>query len=244
MNYPNPPIREAVFDIRVEPINIDDEKGVKEFRKNVKNNFPDEKILHKYIGMFEFSPDGPKDSQSTRTLAGKIFLTKDETRQIQIRSDGLTLNVLKPYEKWEVHFEQFFKLWQLYQKLFKPKKIERIATRFINKIEIPFPVKDFDEYITIAPKIPTGLPQAYLSFFVQLEVPFDDVNGRMARITETIEAEVDSKLPLIIDVDVFQIGNLDNTTENIRANFIELRKAKNSIFESCITDKTREMFYE
>ena len=91
------------------------------------------------------------------------------------------------------------------------------------------------------PPIPNCLPQTFATFFMQIQVPCND-SYRNVIITETIEPFTDSKLPFILDIDVFQELNVQNSTESIIANFDELRKVKNEIFESCITDKTRNLF--
>jgi uncharacterized protein (TIGR04255 family) len=54
MNYPNAPIREAVFDIRVDRLNIKQTEDLAAFKDLVKDNFPIEKKKHMYLGLFNF----------------------------------------------------------------------------------------------------------------------------------------------------------------------------------------------
>ena len=241
MIYPNAPIREAVFDIRVDRLNIKQIEDLAVFKDLVKDNFPIEKKRHNVTGLIQFSADKPVESAAHSDLTGYVFISEDQTRQLQVRVDGITLNILKPYENWETHFEQFLKMWEIYKKLFSPNNVIRIASRFINKIEIPLPFNDFQEYILNMPPIPNCLPQTFATFFMQIQVPCND-SYRNAIITETIEPIIDFKLPFILDIDVFQELNVQNSTDSIVANFDELRKVKNEIFESCITDKTRKLF--
>lgn len=51
-----------------------------------------------------------------------------------------------------------------------------------------------------------------------------------------------SILPFILDIDVFQELNIENSIDNLKLNFSEIRKIKNEIFENYITDKTRQLF--
>jgi uncharacterized protein (TIGR04255 family) len=125
--------------------------------------------------------------------------------------------------------------------MFSPNNVVRIALRFINKIEIPLPIVDFQHYILNMPPIPSCLPQIFTTFFMQVQVPSND-KYRNIIITETIEPEIEGMLPFILDIDVFQELNLQNSTNSIISNFEELRKIKNEIFENCITDKTRALF--
>ena len=46
----------------------------------------------------------------------------------------------------------------------------------------------------------------------------------------------------ILDIDVFQELNIENSIDNLKLNFSEIRKIKNEIFENYITDKTRQLF--
>ncbi|MCI1267913.1 MAG: TIGR04255 family protein [Saprospiraceae bacterium] len=241
MIYSNAPIREAVYDIRVDRLNIKQIEDLAAFKELVKDNFPIEKKKHNFTGQIQFSPDKPIESKAHSNLTGYVFLSDDQTRQLQVRIDGITLNILKPYNNWEVHFDQFIKLWEIYKDMFSPNNVVRIALRFINKIEIPLPIVDFQHYILNMPPIPSCLPQIFTTFFMQVQVPSND-KYRNIIITETIEPEIEGMLPFILDIDVFQELNLQNSTNSIISNFEELRKIKNEIFENCITDKTRALF--
>lgn len=241
MIYQNAPIREAVFDIKVDKLNILSVEELLQIKELISNDFPIEKKRHDITGMFQFSPDKPIESKSHSDLTGYIFLSNDETRQLQVRIDGFTLNILKPYENWETHFETFINYWSEYNNFFRPEKIIRIATRFINRIEIPFPFNDFQDFVINMPPIPACLPQTFSNFFMQIQVPSKD-KFRNVVITETIEPIEHSILPFILDIDVFQELNIENSKENLSLNFAEMRGIKNEIFENCITEKTRKLF--
>jgi len=244
MIYPNDPIREAVFDIRIDRLNTNDVNDLLRMKELVSADFPIEKKGHYVTGMFQLSPDKPIEINTHSRPAGFMFLSEDHTRQLQVRMDGFTLNVLKPYENWETHFDVFIKYWSEYNNKFKPAHVIRIAARFINRIELPLPFDRFDrfqEYVLNMPPMPDCLPQSFSSFFMQLQVPCKD-KYRNAIITDTIEPIEKSVLPFILDIDVFQELNVENSTESLMLNFSEIRKIKNEIFEGCITDKTRNLF--
>ena len=164
MLYPNAPIREALFDIKIDRLNIKAVEDLLAIRDDLKDDFPIEKMRHNVLGTFQITPDKPLEGKAQSNLVGYIFISKDGTRQVQIRVDGITLNVLKPYENWETHFTYLIKVWKSFSKLFQPNKIIRIETRFINRIEIPFPFNDFNDYIVNMPPIPGCLPQSYYTY--------------------------------------------------------------------------------
>lgn len=239
MAYPKSPIREAVFDIRIDSLNISSPDDLKAFKEFVVKEFPTEKELYKGNIILQESESKEIEAKGTREVAGYVYLSDDQTRQIQVRTDGFTLNVLKPYDTWEKHFETFINYWINYRDLFNPNVV-RIATRFINKIEIPIDFDSFQDYVTNIPPIPGCLPQVIMNFFLQVQVPCFDERKNVV-ITETVEPVENDFLPFILDIDVFQTVELDNSIDTIVNNFNEIREIKNKIFESCITDKTRSL---
>jgi len=239
MKYLNAPIREAVFDIRVDKLEINDVHDLLQMKELITNDFPVKDIVHNITGMLEFSPFKPNETKTVNNLNGFIFISEDKTKQLQVRLDGLTFNVLKPYDNWETHFDLFIKVWNIYNDKFKPNQINRIASRFINRIEIPIPLNSFQDYFSNMPPIPKCLPQTITNFFMQIQVPCD--NLRTAVITETIEPLQEKILPFILDIDVSQKVINDNSIENLVSIFNEIRILKNNIFENCITDKTRNL---
>ena len=241
MNYPSAPIREAVFDIRIDKLNISNVADLLKIKELVSDQFPIEKKRHNITGTFQFSPDKPFESKGKSDITGFVFLSEDSSRQLQVRNDGFTLNILKPYEDWDTHFELFIKYWENYNELFKPNNIIRIATRFINRIEIPIPFENFQDFVTNMPPIPECLPQSYSNFFMQTQVPCHD-GIRNTVLTETIEPVENDILPFILDIDVFQEMKLSNSVSELTDDFTEIRKIKNQIFENCITDKARKLF--
>ena len=149
--------------------------------------------------------------------------------------------MINTYENWENHFEEFINIWKFYLDCFQPAKITRIATRYINRINIPNTPSNFQEYFTYMPPIPKSLPQQSTNFFMQVHVPCDD-RLRKAVITETMEQTNSDFIPFILDIDVYSEGEFAITNSELSKEFSEIRLIKNSIFESCITDKCRNLF--
>jgi uncharacterized protein (TIGR04255 family) len=241
MDYNKAPIKEAVLDIKVDRLNISDINELIGLQEIVAQDFPEVKKKHNIIGSFHLSTDKPIQGKSHSDLSGFIFLSRDNYRQLQVGIDGFTLNILKPYESWESHFDLFMKYWADYNNKFRPSNILKIAVRYINRIEIPFPLDNFQDYITNMPPIPDCLPQSFSNFIMQIQVPCND-GFRSAVITETIEPIENEVLPFILDIGVSQDLNVNNSFESLVKNFSEIRSIKNEIFENCITEKTRNLF--
>ncbi len=235
MKYPNPPIQEAVFDIRINrPNNNDDDKYLKNISDLKFNDYPVSEKKIEFEGKIYISEAETPPDKTTAKIAGY----KKENRQAQFRLDGFTYNVLKPYEKWEIHYKEFQKLWKIYDEIIAKKNIVRVAARFINKIELPISegVKLHD-YITTIPNIPKSLPPVFAKFFSQVQVLYDE--NTIAVLTEAVDGEENGILPFILDIDVFVINE---SFEDFDSIFDRLHDLKNDIFESCVTNKSRELF--
>ena len=67
-----------------------------------------------------------------------------------------------------------------------PKKVIRLGLRYINRIEIPLPMRDFKDYILTVPEIAPGVPQGLERFFMRLVIPSDEAQA-VAVVTQSME---------------------------------------------------------
>ena len=242
--FPNAPITEAILDIKAELPDGVDLSTFEEFQENIKDRFQDRKTRHSFQAEFKFSP-GKDESAPIIPKGGAdgyLFRSNSENKIVQTRLDGFSFNKLKPYEDWAKFSTEAYDLWQLYKVITKPIRVDRIALRYINRIEIPTPFADFSEYILTNPQIAPGLPQALAHFFMRIEVPNDEI-GAIAIITQTLQKPTESqKLPLIFDIDVVKRNNYTGDMTEIWPDFERLRAFKNAIFFNSITEKTKELF--
>jgi uncharacterized protein (TIGR04255 family) len=114
-------------------------------------------------------------------------------------------------------------------------------TRYINRIEIPLPVKDFREYILTTPEIAPGLPQGLAGFFMRLLIP-DEKSGFNAILTETMEPLQQNLLPFILDIDVFREAAFEIHATEMWDTLERLRDFKNEIFFKSLTQRAQELF--
>jgi uncharacterized protein (TIGR04255 family) len=172
-----------------------------------------------------------------------LFASTDGRQVVQARLDGFTFSRLKPYDKWESLRDEARELWLQYVRFASPEAITRIALRYINRIEIPLPIRDFKEYILTTPEIAPDLPQGLDSFFMRLVIP-DPKGQAVVIVTETVEPvdEANKRLPLIFDIDVFRAVAF-NVRDNVMwETFESLHDLKNEIFFKSITPKAKELF--
>lgn len=240
--FPTAPIVEALLDIRVElPQEVTLAK-LETFHEHVKERFPEKEPRFLYKADIKLSPEVSAVTSSGGPN-GYIFRSPSEKKAVQARLDGFTFNKLKPYEKWDVFCSEARKLWDVYFKITNPIKITRIALRYINRIEIPLPMKNFKEFILTTPEIAPKLPQALEQFFMRLIIPNPAIEAT-AIITQTIGENPTGNqvVPLIFDIDVFRNVNYIGNEAEMWHEFEKLRIFKNKVFFDSITKKTEELF--
>lgn len=241
--FPNAPITEALLDIRVQLPAEANLAQLATYHDFVKEGYPTKRERHSWQGGFKLNPPGDIEVlQSQGGPDGYLFTSTDGKQIVQARLDGFTFNRLKPYDRWETFRDQARQLWQHYVRVANPKQVTRTALRYINRIEIPLPMKDFKDYILTFPEIASGLPQGLEKFLMQLVIPLPDTPAK-AVITATMEPVTDTnKLPLIFDIDVFRVAALDVKDEEAWQVFEKLHDLKNNIFFKSITAKAKELF--
>ncbi len=244
--FPNAPITEALLDIQVllpKDTTLDILESIYD---TVKSEFPQKEellFIEGKINMKKQTMSAAEESTNTTVKTnGFRFRSLESNKLIQSRLDGFTFNKLKPYDNWELFVKEARSLWDSYKEVAKPEKVLRLGLRYINRIDIPLPFKNFSEYILNPPQLSPELPQSLSNFFTRVVVPFDEIQAD-AIITQTIQNPTEKqKLPFIFDIDVYKEIQHEINDDEIWDNFEKFRKIKNDIFFNSLTKKTKEMF--
>lgn len=243
--FPNPPITEALLDIQVA---LPTEIGLSqllEFQEPLRDRFPQKKERISWSQGFQLQPTGSTEVMpASSKVEGYLFVSSDSTKIAQARLSGFTFNKLKPYESWEKFSSEGKELWNKYLTLARPANIKRIALRYINRIEIPLPLKDFRDYCLLFPETPPQMPQRIAEFFLRF-VTSDDDTGASSVVTLTLDPPPNgaTKLPIILDIDVFfgfEVFPPDSS--ELWEKCTHLRQLKNRIFFSCLTESAKKLF--
>lgn len=240
--FTNPPITEALLDIRTTLPKETNLEILAAFQDIIKSEYPIKK--ERRTGEFQIATGAnPTVISSSDRVTGYLFQSSDAKKIVQARLDGFTFNKLKPYSDWPTFSTEAKSLWQHYLKIAKPTNTLRLALRYINRIELPLPFSDFKEYILTVPEVAPGMPNGLSGFFMQLVIPNLEIEST-ALVTVTIESKAkdQSKLPLIFDIDVSRNIVLKPDSEEIWSIMDKLRAFKNQVFMNSFTEKTKELF--
>lgn len=236
--FPNPPIKEAILSVKFK-----DELSIELIEKFcqtqfINDNYPaSRKSVIRQInagvqGHQEFSV---KDLQDGFVLESKA---KGE-RLIQARKAELSYHKIGKYDNWESLIEEFKVICsELITAVGVDILAKEFSVRYIN--QIPVQEGDLKEYFKLVPMEVDGLPKQVSSMFLQLALPFGDLNGI---ITETIaNSKNDGKQNFIIDLKVINTSVYLLGTQDTWEIFERMRNYKNQLFFSIVTDKIKPLF--
>ena len=246
LHFSNAPITEAVLDLRVQLKEGAVFEDLIQFAEAVAERYPEKRIRTSLEAKIHYDKETlDLKTEGTSSKDGYLMSSSDGRQVVQARLDGFTFSRLKPYQDWPTMRDEARALWTTYLEVAEPKVVNRIALRYINRVEIPLsgPPVDFKDYFLTAPEIASGISQVLQNFFMRLVV--SDKNGRgTAIITETVDDTFEdrSMYPLIFDIDVFQLGSFQPDSEHIWRVFEQLRDLKNEIFTRTFTDKAKDLF--
>ena len=152
--FPKAPIVEALLDIRV-CLNEDVEfKDLERIHEKIKEKYPEKKEQRFFSGSIQFKENEiPSAIPTSSGVKGFFFYSPEKDKVVQSRIDGFTFNKLKPYEHWEAFRDEAKRLWKIYCECTPPQQILRVALRYINRIEVPMPLGDFNEYLLTSPQV-------------------------------------------------------------------------------------------
>lgn len=236
----NAPIREAIIDVQFIPaVAIE---AVDSFAADFAS--PNDKLSDLWTSTLELKlePIGVRQSQ-VGTRVGKRIDMYDGKHVVQFRTGGFTFSRLPPYERWEVMSEHALGIWQKYLEAMKPTGITRLATRFINSIEITLPITDFGDFLEYPPEVPNSLPQGVMSFLSR--VTFSEPSADVTTVTQMLEGMSSNQkcVAIFLDIDAAHSAPTPITDMQQAAPILNrLRETKNKAFFGFLKDKALEPY--
>lgn len=242
-HLPHAPITEALIDLRV---THRDGLSFAELKRSIDS--PDFGYYLKgpiSLGTFGFTlaPDGQSSTTTESSQVGLRLHSNDEKYVAQLTISGFTLSRLPPYETWENLLAETRRLWEVYVQCLSPKRVGRVATRFINNLQLPLkPGASFQLYVNKLIDVPDEAPQA-VEAFLQRFCLVDIASGARVIVTLALDGlPVGGPVPVILDVDAFVATDLKPIDGSIWSTLEKLRELKNRSFFGAITELTAELY--
>lgn len=244
-DYLNPPIEEAVCEFRFAPSTEWNLTVPGLVYEKIRDFYPGEPRQQNLIAAEILARKIPTDPEiTTRTSVTKLlFSSVDTKRLVGVGPDLLSVHSLRPYEGWDDFKKRIDQALKAYLEVSKPVGVTRIALRYINRIIIPFvDAVQLEEYFTLSPQVPDGIPSNMSGFVTRLESIYDDIPVRLVIVLTDAEVR-EGQADFILDLDISQDWTEKSLSlEEVLSNLHELKQRQRQVFENLITDSTRELF--
>jgi len=234
------PVVEALIDLQVSLPDSTDLETLTRFQQRVQASYPTRRDRRTFTTNIELGEDSRVVSHSG-TSDGYIFTSADGRNVAQARLDGFTFSRLQPYTTWDELVRGARTLWNAYVDVARPTEVRRIAVRYINRLEIPVPVRELSDWLKTSPRVAAGLQQELTEFFMRLVIPLPQ--ERVAILTLATEAGTwTQQVPLIFDIDAFRVFSWSPSQPEVWSELDALRHAKNDVFFESLTERMLEKY--
>lgn len=232
------PIVEGLIDIRVERSAGVTIAALKAACDELAAEFPSKIELRHLAGQISLPPqESPSISRAVNEPSGFLLRSADEKWVVQFRLDGFTVSRLQPYGTWDELKGKASILWSKYSEAAKPTKIVRIASRFINRVQLPIGESFEKTFLTNFVIGPT-LPQSVAGYLLRVVIPFEE-HDAIAIVTQSIEG---NGTECILDLDAFSEQPQGIAENEMWGRFDGLREVKNRLFFGSFTGAALERF--
>lgn len=240
--YKHPPIVEALCEFQFIPSQPWDITIPGLLYDRINNEFP-VKQQKRRVG-FDFRPKKGGLEQEVKMSQLMQFFRPDKSALVQVGLDLLTINYLKPYSTWENFKSLILNNLKVYQDIAKPKGFKHIGLRYINRIDFDKESIELSDYFNYYPFIPPKLPQIHKGFNVSIKIPYEEARDLLILTIKSIISKKPRVLSLLLDLDYIMVKP-ESVPIIQSSEWIERAHSiiENS-FESCITDKCRNLFKE
>lgn len=232
-NLVNAPVQEALIDFRVRlPPDVRPDT-LRRLADGLKEEYPKVTSIRQFEGQIQIRDEVPVSTQAGPRLLGYRLESDDGRHVAQIRVDGFTFSRLAPYESWDRMIENAWIVWKPFVEATKPLGIERVATRFINRIALPSSGQ-LGDILRAPPQVTEGRMEAFL-FRYQLAV------GDGATAVVSLATADSPEQAVILDIDCFVRRSLSPTDSKMIRRYLEkVRDSKNRIFFRALTQQAIE----
>lgn len=240
-SYKRPPITEAVIELRFgqQFSGKTIEKAASRLRREYVHYEQDQQ-LEVMLDM---------DAQKSQFVPGPpgVRLSSQDRADVTIlRPDAFVSSRLAPYCGWEAFIERVQRDWGIWRGEAGAVKLARIGVRYINRIDIPKPSDDtkieLKDFLNVWPHTPPLDWGPLTGFAFQATRPLNRDECYVRLYSGSVESPLVGHAALALDLDIFRESTLPMRDDELWALLGRIREMKNSLFESCVTDRSRGLF--
>ena len=241
-DYARPPIVEAVIERRfISPIEYE---VVDELRRKFQGEYPAVTPTAEYA--FAINADGAAP-EVRQNPVGFRMISLDGTAIVIITTQSVAFSRLAPYPGWEDFSAGASATFKIARDFTGDVPIARIGIRYVNRLDLPMidgdlPVTRMEDYILIRPEYPQPLTRALHGFTLQcvFDVQVPDCVGTIT--VAPVQSPVPRHNSVVFDIDIGRNASIPQNERDIEELMGLIRIEKNRIFDTCLTDRAKELF--
>ncbi len=234
----NPPIREAVIEIRFIADQSFTIPQIEEFSKLILESYP-EKTQFLTFDVNVNTDSGEAITQ--QNVAGLRLSNPNGSFVIILKNDSLVISHLRPYSNFLVLKSELVRILSKLMNFTQIISLNRVAVRYINEFSFTTEVQTkIADYIRLAPAPIEGLENQLIAYTMQIR-PFH--NSKQIILQVALEPQLINNgfYNVLFDIDVIHDQTM-NGVEDLFVILDELRMIKNDIFANNIGSKALELF--
>jgi uncharacterized protein (TIGR04255 family) len=234
--YRKPPVLEAVIEVRY--VNQISKADLDRISRRLEGKFPrrEEEVS---IDV-EISPY----SVNAETIpTGHKLTSADNLSVVLLRPASITSSKLAPYVGWDVLIKQTESILNDVYKVIERRQIGRIGVRYINRLDIPGGNIKLEDWLNVGLNVPTDFGHVLNEFGGRVVVPTGE-NLTTALAFQSVPSPLIDHSSVVLDIDVAIERGIPLSDDEVWKLIARMREAKNSVFESCITQRMRDLFLE
>jgi uncharacterized protein (TIGR04255 family) len=246
-SYSKPPVREALIDIRINPLPSSKIKLLESLQSQLGPTYPNKKKQQRWEGFWQWQEE-TVSAKTSQGITGYQFENSDGTRIVQYQLDGFACNFIKPdpsapWAGWPALRDEARRAWELYANTVGVTETIGFSVRYINQIVIPTAPIELTDYLTAPPAVPKDFPyQGFLDWLSRVKVAIQDLNA-VAIITQApAEEPRPDSVKILLDIDIVRRIKAPLDPEVMWTTLDQFRDIKNTIFQKSLQDKAKELF--
>lgn len=245
--YSKPPVREALIDIRIDPLPPSQITLLENLQRQLGPNYPIKKKQQRLESFLRWKEE-TVSARTSRGVRGYQFENSDGTRIVQVQLDGFACNFIKPdptapWAGWSALRNEARRAWELYANALGLTETSGFSVRYINQIVIPTAPIELTDYLTAPPNVPKDFPyQNFSDWLSRVNVVIHDLNA-IAIITQApAEGPRPDSVKILLDIDIIRRVKAPLDSEAMWTTLDRFRDIKNTIFQTSLKEKAKELF--
>lgn len=237
-----PPAIEAIIELKFPPpeeaVSVD---IFADLIKEFESEFPVVKKFYMHMAKLDLGQQSASNTQGhTRQLGYNLQTAETGNYQtVWFHLDKLLVSNVGLYCGGDPLIELFERAWKAYVKCTNYKKADRLAMRYINKIEMH--PDDLHKRLTVLPALPEVDSPIFINEMMCSSAVADEKLENKANLnyffkTKSQAEDGTEKIEVFIDIDAYYQGEIDNQKwDIIRSKLESIRKFKNIFFLGSFT---------